>query len=79
MEWSMLQLTNATKKDATTNDATTKKYYNEQILSIKSRCYNERRCCNEREGPSRGVLLLEYTVQMYERLTTGYCCCGNGP
>jgi hypothetical protein len=27
---------------ATVNDPTTKEYYNEQFLSIKPRCYNER-------------------------------------
>jgi len=42
--------------------ATTNERYNEQFLSIKSRCYNERagilsadeaRACGERVGPSR--------------------------
>ena len=32
----------------TTNDVTTKEFYNEKFLSIKARCYNEHRCCNER-------------------------------
>jgi len=32
----------ATTNDATTNDATTNDCYNEQLLSIKSGCYNER-------------------------------------
>jgi len=35
----------ATKKDATTNEN-----YNEQFLLIKSGCYNEHRCRNERMG-----------------------------
>jgi len=35
---------------ATTNDATKNECYNEQFLSIKSRCYNEHRCYNERGG-----------------------------
>jgi len=30
--------------------ATMNKFYNEQILSIKSGCYHEHRCYNEREG-----------------------------
>jgi len=33
----------ATMKDATTNEC-----LNEQFLSIKSECYNEHRCYNER-------------------------------
>ena len=32
---------------ARTNDNTTNEYYNEQLLSIKSECYNEHRCQNE--------------------------------
>jgi hypothetical protein len=35
---------------ATTIDATTNECYNEQFLSIKSGCYNENRCYNERGG-----------------------------
>jgi hypothetical protein len=31
--------------------ATTNECYNEQFLSIKSGCYNENRCYNERGGP----------------------------
>ena len=31
-------------------DATTNGCYNEQFLSIKSGCYNEHRCYNERGG-----------------------------
>jgi len=47
---------------ATTNDATTHEFYNEQFLSIKSGCYNERggilsadvaRAFARRVGPSR--------------------------
>jgi len=30
--------------------ATTKEYYSEQFLSIKSGCYNEDRCYSERGG-----------------------------
>jgi len=33
---------------ATTKDATTNECYDEQFLSIKSECYNEQRCYNER-------------------------------
>jgi hypothetical protein len=52
-----LQWTNATtnsfhqwNQDATMNtDATTNECYNEQFLRIKSRCYNEHRCPNERK------------------------------
>jgi hypothetical protein len=36
---------------ATTNDATMNECYNKQFLSIKSGCYNENRCYNERGGP----------------------------
>jgi hypothetical protein len=32
------------------NDGTTNECYNEQFLSIKSGCYNEHRCYNERGG-----------------------------
>jgi len=35
---------------ATTNDRTTNEGYIEQFLSIKSGCYNEHRCHNERGG-----------------------------
>jgi len=35
---------------ATTNDVTTVECYNEQFLSIKSGCYNEYICYNERGG-----------------------------
>jgi len=35
---------------ATTNDATTNECYNEQFLSIKSGCYKEHRCYDERGG-----------------------------
>jgi len=33
--------------DDTTNDATTNECYNEQFSSIKSGCYNEKRCYKE--------------------------------
>jgi len=36
--------------DASMNDGTTNKCYNEQFLSIKSGCYNEHRCYNERRA-----------------------------
>ena len=35
---------------ATMNDATRNECYNEQFLSIKSGCYNEHRCYNDRGG-----------------------------
>jgi hypothetical protein len=35
---------------ATTKDTTSNECYNEQFLSIKSECYNEHRCYNERVG-----------------------------
>jgi len=35
---------------ATTKDATTKESYKEEFFSIKSGCYNEQRCYNERGG-----------------------------
>jgi len=35
---------------ATMNDPTKNEYYSEQFLSIKSGCYNEHRCYNERGG-----------------------------
>jgi len=35
---------------ATRKDPTTIECYNEQFLSIKSGCYNEHRCYNERGG-----------------------------
>jgi len=37
------------------NDATMNECYNEQFLSIKSGCYVEHRCYNER----RGILLAD--------------------
>jgi hypothetical protein len=36
---------------STVGYATTNERYNEQFLSIKSGCYNENRCYNERGGP----------------------------
>ena len=42
----------------TTNDTTTNEYYNEQFLSIKSGCYNEHRCYNE-----RGEILSAYVAR----------------
>ena len=35
---------------ATTNDATTSECHSEELLSIKSGCYDEHRCYNERGG-----------------------------
>jgi len=35
---------------ATANDPTTNECYNKQFLSIKSGCYNEHRCYNDRGG-----------------------------
>jgi hypothetical protein len=52
----------ATMNDVTTNDSATNEWYNEQFLSIKRVCYNERggilsadvaRACVWRVGPSR--------------------------
>jgi len=39
-----------TVRCATTDDAITNERYNKQFLSIKSGCYNEHKCYNERGG-----------------------------
>ena len=46
------------------NNTTTNECYNEQFLSIKSGCYNEHRCYNERGGI---LFIMESSIIVFTR------------